>query len=412
MKKENTENISLITQDLENKIKDIEKLLNDNALMSGEIGNHMLKSFKRANLIIELRRFFDQPEIKTLVLSMKDSQIGFLTDRDPVAIYKAKSKGKTLEEYKWPTIRDCCIEALLSGYRLDNNEFNIISSKMYPAKNGLYRKIIDTEGVSDFKFSITSSKVEHGQAKVQAFAKWKINDIPQNIGLGDDQADKCFIVVKIDNYTTEDSIAGKAARKLFARILPRLGGQITPESELDNEFMERSATESLSEKLKNKESEKPDDPQEEVKEYGEDDITIETSIETSDKKPDKKESESAVIVSEPENLDQIKADLTLWNNSNLLSKELWIKYVDAGSEGRWDDVLKIHEDFKNSYVFKLSEIVDDVNNASIIQKLIKNGAIEKPTSKQNVLRANDEKTAMKVYLTIIEEKEKEDAGTK
>ncbi|MCP4751105.1 MAG: hypothetical protein GY866_09440, partial [Proteobacteria bacterium] len=176
-----------IDNNLVQRITAIEKVLNESAMMNSDTTGHMLQSFKRANLLIELRTFFDNEDVKKLVKAMQNTTIGFLTDRPP---------GGKKEQYEWNVVKDCCIEALLSGYHLDGNEFNIISSKTYPAKNGLHRKIIETEGVSDFRFNLSPARMENGKAKVQGYATWKVKGTQQSIGLGDDQADKCFIVVK------------------------------------------------------------------------------------------------------------------------------------------------------------------------------------------------------------------------
>lgn len=264
------ENITTsIEPSLLKEMESIEAILGENALLAQE-NNHMIKSFKRANLIIQLQSFFDKPDIKKMIVAMQDKQVGFVTDRDSIAIWKSKkaaekdNRKKVLEAYKWPVVRDCCIEALLSGYHLDGNEFNILVNKMYPAKNGIYRKIVSTEGVTDFKYNLSPARFEQGKAKVQAYATWKKEGVKQSIGIGEGPEDKCFILVKTDAYSNDDSVAGKAARKLFARILPRLGGEITAESEIDllpesteiepSETHEASLSDALQESQDQKES--------------------------------------------------------------------------------------------------------------------------------------------------------------
>lgn len=192
----------------------------------------MALQFQWANGIKQMRSYLETPEIKELVTGLQDSQLGFLTDSD-------KTKG---EKYPYNVVAECCTYALLHGYRLIGNEFNIISGKCYLAKDGLFRKIIEHVGLSDFT-PITSTPVftiekrtdwygkpkEEPMAEVQCWAKWKIDGKPQSIGY-----DGTNLIFKIKaKGATDDNITGKALRRLYVRVLAKLKGQTISDAEPD-----------------------------------------------------------------------------------------------------------------------------------------------------------------------------------
>ena len=195
--------------------------------------------------IRELRDLFRSNEaIKATIESMQDTELGFMTDRSPAIIEAAKKKGKKLDCYTYNEVAECCINALLRGYRLTDNEFNIIAGKFYPAKNGKYRKIIDTEGLTDFEFSTTpplfktETRLEYGKptqvqyAEVEAFATWRMNGKKMSIGNQGSTKGKDDLILKIrvNEYMGDDGVKGKAISKLFSHVLMRIQGKIYDEA--------------------------------------------------------------------------------------------------------------------------------------------------------------------------------------
>ena len=185
--------------------------------------------------------FLTSPEIKANVMAMADTPLGFMTDRSPAAI---KSSKKDLSPYDYNQIAECCIEAMLQGYRITGNEFNIISERFYPAKNGKYRKIIENENISNFFFTNTSplfsteQRMNYGKpdiasiAKVQCFATWTQTNsdgqrVAVKLGYGED---KLIFKVKVNAFMGDDGIVGKALSKLFSRVLMRVEGKMIPEA--------------------------------------------------------------------------------------------------------------------------------------------------------------------------------------
>lgn len=192
-----------------------------------------------------LREIFQTSQpIKDAIMAMANTPLGFMTDRTPAAVAASqRASRKTLVPYNYNEIAECCIEAMLKGYRITNNEWNIIAGRFYPAKNGKYRKVNEMPGVSDFKFTTTpplfdiEQRMTDGKmyptqiAKVQCFASWKLNGVPYQIGQSVNKAeDKLVFKIRVNKGMGDDGIKGKAESKLFSKVLERLTGRIIPES--------------------------------------------------------------------------------------------------------------------------------------------------------------------------------------
>ena len=240
----------------------IDAIVNECLPVAAMESQNFVQALTLANGIKALRHIFlTDPHIKETVESMKDTHLGFMTDRTDLAIWKSKQgHGKELKPYRYEDIAEVCIEAMMKGYRITNNEFNIIASRFYPAKNGKFRRIQECEGVTDFQFTTTSPLYEQGQsgiqyAKVQAFASWKKDGQLATLGSSGDTEDKLIFKIRVNKMMGEDAIVGKALSKLFSRVLMRLEGKILPEStDVSDDIIdvETESTSDLSEAVKDK----------------------------------------------------------------------------------------------------------------------------------------------------------------
>jgi hypothetical protein len=199
-------------------------------------------TLKLAEGIKTLRQIFQTPGVKATVEAMQDTKLGFLTDRDAKAIARAKRDLKELRPYTYAEVAECCIEGMLKGYRITNNEFNIISSGFYAAKNGKYRKIVEHPDIAEFDYTTTSPAYEpDGKwAKVKCFASWRQKGKRRSVGLSDQakgKEDTLIFRIRVNAMMGEDAIIGKALSKLFGRVLSRIDGRVLPES-TDLEFGE------------------------------------------------------------------------------------------------------------------------------------------------------------------------------
>lgn len=198
-------------------------------------GGSFLKTFAVAGAVVSMRRIFQYPEVQNVVLSLMDSPLGYQTDQRDGDGYK-----KTIK-YTYAQISECCIAAMLEGYRITGKEFAIIGANMMPVKNGKYRRIIEYPGLTEFSPTTTTPLYEFEErisykkeretiqtAKVQAFATWKVAGTKYSIGFGDD---KLVFKIKVNAGMGDDGIVGKALSKLYTRVLMRLTGQAIPETD-------------------------------------------------------------------------------------------------------------------------------------------------------------------------------------
>ena len=277
--------------------------------------------------------FYEDKNIIATIESMKDTKLGFITDRSAAAIKKNQGYGKKLVSYTYHEIAECCIEALMKGYRLTDNEFNIIAGNFYAAKNGKYRKIIETDGLTNLAFAnsmpifktetriVNKIPTQVQYAEIQCYASWKMNGKTQYLGYNPrnpDSKDILIFKIKANEYMGDDGVIGKALSKLFTRVLMRLSGKLIEEStDLDIPEIKvvnpETDTESLTDKIKNasKESEtKLDTKTKDVKQNRQSDI---------EKTPAKDAAKVVTKLSIKEEFEQI---ITLFEVSDISQSEI------------------------------------------------------------------------------------------
>ena len=88
----------------------------------------MAKSYATACAVQQFRTALSDEKVMAPVMALQGNAVGFLTDKD-------KAGG-----YDVATVRDSVVTAMLLGFRLTGNEFNIISGRFYAAVNGCDRK--------------------------------------------------------------------------------------------------------------------------------------------------------------------------------------------------------------------------------------------------------------------------------
>jgi len=175
--------------------------------------------------------FLQSPEIRQVVMSMCNNRLGFLTDRTPAIVTRNQRNGKYPNKlYSYEELVDPIIEGLLKGYRISNNEINIISGQFYAAKAGNYRMILEYPGLANFAYNNSPAVYaqDHKSARVKCWASWKINEVAQSIGM--EPNDELILAIRVNYGMGDDAVLGKAHAKLFKRVLERLSGQVIPES--------------------------------------------------------------------------------------------------------------------------------------------------------------------------------------
>jgi len=181
----------------------------------------MVKMVAQAVAIQQMRTALLQPQVMDLLLSLKNTPLGFQTDETG----PNPGKGKKVVLYTKEEIADCIIAGRLQGFYPINNQMNIISHKAYGTKEGFTEVVsndprcdnLENFWIQDLEFVKIS-----GKAKQIAYISGKINYKLK----GEDLACNSMTVpVKWDDYSSTDQAFGKAERKMLAWLYKRVTGQ-------------------------------------------------------------------------------------------------------------------------------------------------------------------------------------------
>jgi hypothetical protein len=197
---------------------DVERIVHDCGLAALKDKNPLIQAMTMARGMNALRNLFTEGAIKTHFLPLQGTKLGFLTDKD-------KEGG-----YDWQTVRDVLVEALLRGFRPINNEFNIIASGFYGAKNGFKRIVREWPGISGFEFELAVPVLSGDKGACVAFwAKWRLDGKDMELlgvpaETGNARSMDTRIPVKVNSGMGADAILGKAERKMYARVFEKITG--------------------------------------------------------------------------------------------------------------------------------------------------------------------------------------------
>lgn len=166
------------------------------------VGSQFTRAFAVANAVGQLRALLT-PEVMTPIMALQNSALGFLTD----------NKGGT---YPVNVVKECLIDAVLSGVSPVGNEFNIIKGKCYITKNGMKHKLRDIDGLL---FSVTPCipKVSGEKGAVVVVS------VDWTYGGKTEHKDLEF-AVKVNEGMGADAINGKATRKAYAWLYEHITG--------------------------------------------------------------------------------------------------------------------------------------------------------------------------------------------
>lgn len=191
------------------------------------------KELLLAMAVVDLRKALT-PEVMEPIMSLMNSPLGFLTDKDhSKPVKKQDGSWERPEPYGVDTVRDCVISCKMLGFRVVGNEFNIIAGKFYPAKGGYRRKLTDKlsfPGMTDFRdtYEVPRMVGDKG-AIVKCRATWKRNGVEDSL--------ECEFAVRNNANMGTDALLGKAERKLCKRVHDILLGASTPDAEIDEDAL-------------------------------------------------------------------------------------------------------------------------------------------------------------------------------
>lgn len=171
------------------------------------------KGYATACAVQQFRNALSDDKIIAPIMALQGNPVGFLTDKD-------KSGG-----YDVATVRDSVVTALLLGFRLIGNEFNIISGRFYAAVNGCDRQLnelcaeppLHEPGIVDFDLEKKRAIIEYAltyRLKGDTVA----TTVSQRVAVRLQFSRDGMLV------TTDDAVIGKARRKVTWSILRSVRG--------------------------------------------------------------------------------------------------------------------------------------------------------------------------------------------
>ena len=164
------------------------------------IVNNFGAAFVAVGVVNRLREALTDEVMKAVFMPLMNTTIGFRTDRDPK---RTDKNGRSPQPYSVEVVRDAIIDGVAIGLVPTGNQFNIISERMYPTKEG-YTALLRKIGCKYF-ISYSTPKMYENTADVECKISYEY---------GDEKKTFPYVAnVKKDGYSSIDQIKGKAERK-------------------------------------------------------------------------------------------------------------------------------------------------------------------------------------------------------
>lgn len=164
--------------------------------------NGFEKAFKIAQATADLRAALTEDYMKP-IMALQGSKLGFLTDKDDE------------NGYKMDVVRDCLIEAVLTGVQPFGNQFNIISSKCYVTKEGFGHLLSKVE--YDITPMLPRINTERTSAAIVMKCEWVDHK-------GIKHTKEIDYPIRMNKGMGTDAVIGKAIRKARAYIFSKISG--------------------------------------------------------------------------------------------------------------------------------------------------------------------------------------------
>lgn len=194
--------------------KQVDRIATAGAVAMRESAGSFEHELVVAQAMVDLDRAIT-PDMMAPIMALMNNPLGFLTDRDP-------ARGD--QPYPETVVRRCFIESKLRGFHAVGNEWNIIGGRFYAAKSGLERLVRTHPAICNLREEFSVPKPNGpDQMIVSAKATWEQDGNPQELD--------AEIPIRLNKAMGVDAVLGKAARKLYARILARVAGTVVPEGD-------------------------------------------------------------------------------------------------------------------------------------------------------------------------------------
>lgn len=200
--------------------------------------NPMMVALMTARALNGLRELVTN-DMMSDVMGLMNSQLGFLTDRDPT---RPDKHGNRPEPYPVDIVKDSFITAQMWGARPVGNEFNIISNRAYRTVGYYRRKVTEVPGVSEVSWQVSSPEMSSDGkvARLTAACTWKQNGQQRRRVCAKDATGDWRVSVRVNYGMGEAAIKGKAERAILALALADMENRHLDEGDLPDPDDERT----------------------------------------------------------------------------------------------------------------------------------------------------------------------------
>lgn len=165
------------------------------------------KAYRISQAVGELQEKLTGEYMKP-ILKLQGNRLGFKTDKDNNGGYPES------------TVKNCLIEAVLTGVQPFGNQFNIIAGNMYVTKEGFGYLLSKVQGLS-YKIVPELPRITNGQNGGQSAAivmkvEWAIGGVKKE--------ERLDIPVKMNSFMGTDAVIGKATRKARCWLFNTING--------------------------------------------------------------------------------------------------------------------------------------------------------------------------------------------
>ena len=179
-----------------------------NEVVNSVITAEAIEGFEKAFLIAEaaasLKESLNGDYMKP-IMALQGNKLGFKTDKDNNGGYDMK------------VVKDCLIEAVLTGVQPFGNQFNIIAGNCYITKEGFGFLLSNVKGL-DYEIAQTLPRIngEKTSAAIVMNIDWTYK--------GEKRSKQIDFAVRMNSSMGADAVIGKATRKARAWLYNKIKG--------------------------------------------------------------------------------------------------------------------------------------------------------------------------------------------
>lgn len=168
----------------------------------------MQRAIKLAQGVKTMRSLLKAEVVENFFIPLQNTTLGFLTDKP--------------EGYGGAIVRDCVIEALIRGFQVVGNEFNIISGRAYFTREGFERRVREFPKISNVHHHPMIHTM--GSDGKTALVPYRITYKLDGQELEFKKIEEERLQVRVNAGMGPDGIMGKARRKALAALFDQLSG--------------------------------------------------------------------------------------------------------------------------------------------------------------------------------------------